>query len=201
MQVNRIPWERERKDKNSRRRERRRQRGDWVPRGFRNLRPIFPEREGEAYWGFGSQGGRSPAHTLHSHSSIPPPQVIVHRERERGSCKEEEELGALVLDRAGEGLCWGGWGSGLSRGWSHTCTASPRSRWSAAGTGPAMRTPPARSELCALSIPPTRWGTASSIRSSPAPGPPGQRAACANDCFQCQRSIRGRTLSGHPNRC
>lgn len=61
-----------------------------------------------------------------------------------------------------------------------------------------MRTPLVRSELCAPSSPPRRWGTASSPRPSPAPG---QRAACANVYFQCQKSIRGRTLSGHPNHC
>lgn len=192
MQVNRNPWERERKDKNRRRRERRRQRGDWVPCGLQkppNLSPIFPEREGGAYWEFGSKGGRSPKHS-------PPSHHLKCLSKERGSREKEVELGALVVDRAGEGGCQGG--LGLSLGWSHTCTASPRSRWSAAGTGPAMRTPLVRSELCAPSSPPRRWGTASSTRPSPALD---RRAAFANVCFQCQRSIRGRTLSGHPNRC
>lgn len=100
-----------------------------------------------------------------------------------------------------QGRAGGGGVLGLSRGWSHTCTASPRSRRSTACTGAAMRTPLARNELCAPSSPSARWGTACSIRPSPAPGPPGQRAACTNVCSLCQKSTRNRTRSGHQNRC
>lgn len=64
-----------------------------------------------------------------------------------------------------------------------------------------MRTPLARNELCSPSAPQARWGTASSPRPSPDPGLPGPKAACANVCSQCPRSIRHRTLSGHPNPC
>lgn len=63
-----------------------------------------------------------------------------------------------------------------------------------------MRTPSARSEPCAPSSLPARWGTASTSP-RPAPGPPGRRVACANACSRCQRSTRGRTRSGRPSRC
>lgn len=194
MQVNRTPWKRECKDKKTVGGDRGR---DWVPCGLQkppNLHPIIREREGEACWEFGSKGEVSQTHTP---TVTPSSSYIQCWTRERGSYKKEEELGVLVLHRAREGGCCRGLGRSL--GWSHTCTVSPRSQWSAAGTGPAMRTPQEGNELCAPSSPPRRWGIASS---SPRPSPvPGQRAACANVCFQCQKSIRGRTLSGHPNRC
>lgn len=78
------------------------------------------------------------------------------------------------------------------------CTASPRSRWSAAGTRPAMRSPLETNGLFALSKPRRRWGTASSTRPSPAPG---QRVASADVDSPCQRSTRGQAPSGPLNHC
>lgn len=198
MQVNRIPWKRERKDKNSRRGRR----GDRIPCGLQkppNPRSFIPERQGEAYCGFWTRGRCS--------TVAPPSQHL--------ECLFRERLGRARRRRGGVGGLWswivqgrlgiGGRGAGglvgLSRGWSHTCIASPRSRWSTAGTGPAMRTLLGGNKLCAPSCPPTRWGTASRPRPAQARGPPGQRTPCANVCFPCQGSIRGRILSGHPNRC
>lgn len=166
------------------------------PVGCKNLQTsILSSQKGGSLLRVWEQGGGLPD----PHPSQSPPHPATSSacpETERGLCQKEVELGALVLDRPGEGGCRGG--LGLCWGWSHTCTATPLSRWSAAGTGPAMRTPLARSGLCAPSNPPRRWGTASSPRPSPTPG---QRDACANVYFLCQKFIRGRTLSGHPNRC
>lgn len=162
--------------------------------GCKNVHPVFPEREEGAYWEFGSEGGGGVS--THTHIHIHPSPV--HPNTTSGGFREGVvEGGGGVLDRTGEGRWW--WVLGLNRGWSHTCTASPRSRWSTACTGAAMRTPLARNELYAPSSPPARWGIACSIR--PAPGPPGQRAACTNVCSLCQKSTRNRTRSGHQNRC
>lgn len=172
--------------------------------GCKNVHPVFPEREEGAYWEFGSEGGvASPlthtyTYTYTLHPSIPTLQV--EASEKEGCVRWRSSWGGVwVLDRAGEGRWWGV--LGLNRGWSHTCTASPRSRWSTACTGAAMRTPLARNELYAPSSPPARWGIACSIRPSPAPGPPGQRAACTNVCSLCQKSTRNRTRSGLQNRC
>ena len=78
------------------------------------------------------------------------------------------------------------------------CTASPRSRWSAAGTGPAMKSPLERNKPFAPSKPTRRWGTASSSRPSLAPG---HRAASGSISSLCQRSTRGQDLSGPLNQC
>lgn len=78
------------------------------------------------------------------------------------------------------------------------CTASPRSRWSAAGTRPAMKSPLERNKLFAPSRPTRRWGTASSTQPSLAQG---QGVASVNISSPCQRSTRGQALSGPQNRC
>lgn len=49
--------------------------------------------------------GRSPRPT--PLTVTPSSRYLKCLSRKRGSCKKEEELGALVLDRAGEGGCWG----------------------------------------------------------------------------------------------
>lgn len=193
MQVNSFPWEKGRKDRNYGRRQ-----GGGPHKvlcGFQkppNIHPLLPEREGEASVGVPG-GGRARAHSL---QSLCPPITTSRGFWEGGLWARGRGLkgGTLVLQRAGEGR-WRG--LGLSRGWSHTCTASPRSRWAAAGTRLAMRTL-VRSELCAPSSPAATWGTASRPQPSPAPGP---RAACANACSPCQRCTRNRTRSGHPSRC
>lgn len=194
MWVHKTPWKRE-KHKNSRRRQ-----GGigspvaWTKSLHTSVLPSQRWRE-------------KPIESLEARGRFPRPTPFtvtpssnylkcLERERE-GRARKRRSWGLWAwTEQRKRGCC--GRGVGLSWGWSHTCTASPRSRRSAAGTGPAMKSPLDRREVCAPSIPPRRWGTVSSPRPSPAPG---QRAVSANVYFQCQKSTRGQTLSGLPNRC
>lgn len=112
MQVNRNPWERTKTVRGERGEE---TGGLESPVDCKKISepPSHLSRKGggRGFWGFWSKGGVLHTSLLLS-SSIPPPQVLLLREREKereGCARKRRSWGALVLERAREGgVGWGG---------------------------------------------------------------------------------------------